>query len=101
MSCPQIWQEGGKEAETAATITPYGRGFCERKATYFVWPLGQHVIQNTFIHLLRVAVWTSWFIAVLYIGIDLIKVYDITGRLLHSGLAVTIIAPRYSRTLFG
>lgn len=54
---PIIWQESSKDAETAKTISPYGRAFFNRRSTYFVWPLGQVLLQNVTISALSSALW--------------------------------------------
>lgn len=69
---PKIWQEGTSEAETADTLTPYGRAFSQRQAPYYVWPLWQHIMQNVLIHCLRSVLWTMPFMGTLYVGIDVI-----------------------------
>jgi hypothetical protein len=47
------------------------------QATYYVWPLWQHIVQNILVHMARTCMYTLPLMGVLYVGIDVI----LDGRL--------------------
>ena len=68
---PLIWPT--QENNDEDTITPYGRAFFKREASYFVWPLAFHVCVNIVLACLKCTLWILPTISTLYFGVEKIQ----------------------------